>query len=82
MNARYTNQGAAGGGFCFHTNVNGMWTLKQCMDSWSAEGRPWTIEDLIAQAAACPPPPAAIDIDAEPLLLDGEMPKRINHEYR
>jgi rhamnulokinase len=80
MNARYTNQGAAGGVFCFHTNVNGMWTLKQCMDGWSAEGRPWTIEDIIAQAALCKTPPAAIDIDAAPLLLDGEMPKRINHE--
>ena len=32
--ARYTNQGAATGGFCFHTNVNGMWLLKQCMDTW------------------------------------------------
>jgi rhamnulokinase len=82
LSARYTNQGAAGGGFCFHTNVNGMWTLKQCMDGWSAQDRPWEIEDLIAQASAIPPPPAAIDIDAEPLLLDGEMPKRINCELQ
>ena len=34
MTARYTNQGAATGGFCFHSNVNGMWLLKQCMESW------------------------------------------------
>jgi rhamnulokinase len=82
LSARYTNQGAAGGGFCFHTNVNGMWTLKQCMDGWSAEGRPWTIEDLVAQSAVCKTPPVTIDIDAEPLLLDGEMPKRINRELQ
>ena len=82
LSARYTNQGAAGGGFCFHSNINGMWTLKQCMDGWSAEGRCWTIEDLVAQAAAIQTPPAVIDVDAEPLLLDGEMPERINRELQ
>ena len=80
MHARYTNQGAAAGGFCFHTNVNGMWLIKQCMDSWAADGRPWTIEDLVQKAAACSRLPALIDVDAEPLLLDGNMPERINHE--
>jgi rhamnulokinase len=80
LEARYTNQGAAGGGFCFHTNVNGMWTLKQCMDGWSAEGRPWQIEDLVQKAALCETSPGVIDVDAEPLLLDGQMPARINPE--
>jgi rhamnulokinase len=79
--ARYTNQGAAGGGFCFHTNVNGMWTLKQCMDSWSANGRPWEIEDLIQKAGACKTP-GTIDVDSEQLLLDGKMPERINDELK
>ena len=80
MEARYTNQGAAGGGFCFHTNVNGMWVVKQCMDAWAAAGRPWKIEALVEAAAAQPVPPGTIDVDAEPLLLDGEMPTRINAE--
>ncbi len=80
MEARYTNQGAAGGGFCFHTNVNGMWVVKQCMEAWSAAGRPWKIEALVEAAAAQPAPPDTIDVDAEPLLLDGEMPARINAE--
>ncbi len=78
--ARYTNQGAAAGGFLFHTNVNGMWIIKQCMDSWAAEGRPWKIEDLVAAAAACNPITQTIDVDAEPLLLDGAMPARLNAE--
>ncbi len=78
--ARYTNQGAAAGGFCFHTNVNGMWLLKQCMDGWAAQGRPWTIEDLVQKAAAGKTFPGTIDVDAEPLLLDGQMPARINAE--
>lgn len=81
MLARYTNQGAASGGFCFHTNVNGMWLIKQLMDRWAEQGRAWTIEDLVEAAAACKTP-AIIDVDAEPLLLDGNMPERLNQELR
>ena len=82
MQARYTNQGAAPGGFCFHSNVNGMWLLKQCIDSWGTQGRRWTIEDLVREAAVCTDMPGIIDVDAEPLLLDGNMPARINDELR
>ncbi len=74
--ARYTNQGAAAGGFCFHTNVNGMWLLKQCIEQWSAAGRNVTIADLVERAAACAPT-QIINVDAEPLLLAGDMPARI-----
>jgi rhamnulokinase len=56
-----------------------MWLLKQCMDAWSAEGRPWDIEELIAQAAKSSFP-GVINVDAEPLLLDSDMPERINHQ--
>ncbi|MGA2539786.1 MAG: FGGY-family carbohydrate kinase [Terracidiphilus sp.] len=79
FNANYTNLGAAGGGLCFHSLVNGMWLVKQCMDAWNAEGRAWKIEDLVAQAAESGFP-GTIDVDAEPLLLDSEMPERINHQ--
>ncbi len=77
--ARYTNQGAAAGGFCFHTNVNGMWLLKQCMEQWASAGRTLTIPDLVERAAACAPA-EIINVDAEPLLLAGEMPARINEQ--
>ena len=79
FDARYTNLGAATGQFCFHTLVNGMWLLKQCMDAWKADGRPWEIEDLIAHAADSSFP-GVINVDAEPLLLDSDMPERINHQ--
>ena len=79
--AGFTNQGAAGGGFCFHTNVNGMWMLKQCMESWKRAGREWNITTLIARAAECDCP-GIIPVDAAPLLLDGNMPDRINDELR
>jgi len=79
LEARYTNLGAATGELCFHTLVNGMWLLKQCMVAWSAEGRVWDIEDLVAQAASTSFP-GTINVDAEPLLLDSGMPERINHQ--
>lgn len=78
--ARYTNQGAATGGFCFHTNVNGMWLLKQCMETWSASGRTWTVPDLVLRASECTVPLTSINVDAEALLLAGNMPQKINEE--
>jgi rhamnulokinase len=79
FDARYTNLGAATGDLCFHSLVNGMWLLKQCMEAWTREGRTWAIEELIQKAAACSAP-GLLDVDAEPLLLDGNMPARINSE--
>ena len=80
FDARYTNLGAATGELCLHTLVNGMWLLKQCMDTWSAAGRSWKLEELIQKAADCGTTAGIIDVDAEPLLLDSEMPQRINRE--
>jgi rhamnulokinase len=82
MQAGFTNQGAAGGGFCFHTNVNGMWILKQCLESWRIVGRPWELSALIAQAAECDDFPGIVPVDAAPLLLDGDMPARLNEQLR
>ena len=82
MRAGFTNQGGAGGGFCFHTNVNGMWILKQCLESWRKAGRPWTIESLIAEAADRGDFPGIVPIDAPPLLLDDQMPARLNEQLR
>jgi rhamnulokinase len=79
LEARYTNLGAATGDLCFHSQVNGMWLLKQCMDAWAGEGRAWEIEELIQQAASSSFP-GVINVDAEPLLLDSDMPERINHQ--
>jgi rhamnulokinase len=81
FNARYTNLGAATGDLCFHTLVNGMWIVKQCMDDWNAKGRAWNIENLIRQATTRGAP-GTIDVDAESLLLDSAMPQRINEELK
>ena len=80
FDAGYTNIGAAAGGLLFHSLINSMWVLKQCMDAWAAEGRAWKIEDLVQKAAECNSGTGVLDMDAESLMLDSDMPRRINHE--
>jgi rhamnulokinase len=80
FDAGYTNIGAASSGLLFHSLINSMWVLKQCMDGWAAEGRPWQIEKLVHEAAACDAEIGVLDMDAETLMLDSAMPQRINGE--
>ncbi len=81
FDAGYTNIGAAGGGMLFHSLINSMWLLKQCMDAWAAQGRVWAIDKLVQEAAACNAG-GVLDMDAETLMLDSDMPGRINHELK
>jgi rhamnulokinase len=76
----YTNLGAATGDLMFHCLINSMWVLKQCMDGWAAQGRAWKIEDIIREATAVKSSIGLLDMDAEALMLDTEMPRRINNE--
>jgi len=82
LNAGFTNQGAAAGGFCFHTNVNGMWILKQCLDHWDLDNRQINLISLIELASQVTEIPGIIPVDASPLMLAGlqsdPMPARIN----
>ena len=80
FDAGYTNIGAAAGGLLFHSLINSMWVLKQCMDSWAAQGRGWKIDDLVQKAAACNAATGVLDMDADALMLDTDMPQRINKE--
>jgi rhamnulokinase len=80
FDAGYTNLGAATGDLMFHNLVNSMWVLKQCMDSWAAQGRPWKIEDIVKAAGECSAPTGELNMDAEALMLDTDMPRRINDE--
>jgi rhamnulokinase len=76
----YTNLGAATGDLMFHSLINSMWVLKQCIDSWAAQGRPWKIEEIVEQAGEWNVSTGLLDMDAETLMLDTEMPRRINKE--
>lgn len=82
LNLGFTNQGAVGGKFCFHTNVNGMWILKQCLDRWCEAGRPQEIDSLVRAAAEMNQFPGTIPVDAPQLLLGGNMPALLNEQLR
>jgi rhamnulokinase len=82
LEAGYTNIGAAARGLLFHSLINSMWVLKKCMDAWAEEGRAWDIEDLVGKAAQTRSTGAFLDMDAETLMLDTEMPARINAELK
>ncbi|MEO6981973.1 MAG: FGGY-family carbohydrate kinase [Edaphobacter sp.] len=74
----FTNLGAVGGQVCFHKNVNGMWLIKQCIDKWAADGRVWTVPELVVAAEKAQRPAGMLDVDDPDLLLAGRMPQRIN----
>ncbi|HEV2709564.1 MAG TPA: FGGY-family carbohydrate kinase [Edaphobacter sp.] len=74
----FTNLGAVGDRICFHKNVNGMWLIKQCIDQWAADGRVWSVPELVIVAAAAAKPHGMLDVDDPDLMLAGRMPQRIN----
>jgi rhamnulokinase len=74
----FTSLIGADGAICFHKNVNGMWLLRQCMETWAAEGVEHNIAELVAAAASAPVPVYTLDVDDPDLLLSGRMPQRIN----
>jgi rhamnulokinase len=83
----FTNLRGVDGSFCFHKNVNGMWLLRQCMETWNEEDthtnhEPLTISDLVEAAASVPPRGYALDVDDADLLLPGHMPDRVNAQLR
>jgi len=80
--ANFTNLGGADGTICFHKNVNGMWLLRQCMESWTAENPALNLSDLIKDAATFGPRGYVLDVDDPDLLLHGDMPERINAQLR
>jgi rhamnulokinase len=79
LRENFTNEGGIGGTIRFLKNVNGLWLLEECLREWdaAAPGR-WNLPDLIAACAARPAPEAVFNVDAEELILPGDMPAKIN----
>jgi len=80
--ANFTNLAAADGKFLFHKGLNGLWLLRQCMDTWCAAGANLTIPEIVLAAESIPAPAHLIDISDPDLLLQGDMPARINAQLR
>jgi rhamnulokinase len=77
-NANFSNEGGVGGKIYFLKNVNGMWLLRQCIESWHRRAETWTIESLIEACTDLDAPRHLIDVDDPDLLLPGDVPARIN----
>lgn len=73
----FTNEGAADGNICFLRNVNGLWLLQCCMESWRTAGESWTVESILEAAEHLPPPPYLLDVDDPDLLSPQDMPQRM-----
>jgi len=78
----FTNLGGADGTICFHKNVNGMWLLRQCMEQWAVEHAVLSLPELIEDAAAYGARGYVLDVDDPELMLQGQMPQRINAQLR
>lgn len=82
LDHNFTNLGAAGAGVLFHTSVNGMWLLQQCMIEWRRQHPSLELDVVLAAAEIFPPQPALLRLDDPELLLPGNMPHRINQQLR
>ncbi len=78
----FTNLGGVDGTVCFHKNVNGMWMLRQCMETWAEAGATLDLAELVAAAASYAPRGYVLHVDDPDLLLQGHMPGRINAQLR
>jgi rhamnulokinase len=74
----FTNLGGVGGKICYLKNVNGMWLLRQCLDSWESQGYKCNLSELISECESLPAPDYLFDVDAPELLTQGDMPGKIN----
>ncbi|HVH89030.1 MAG TPA: rhamnulokinase family protein [Terriglobales bacterium] len=73
----FTNLGGVGRKICFLKNVNGMWLLQQCLESWKAQEHTLTIPELIQRCSSLKSPNTYLDVDDPELLLPGNMPGKI-----
>jgi rhamnulokinase len=83
----FSNLRGVDGTFCFHKNVNGMWLLRQCMETWNQhnarEGsEELSVAQLVEAAATMPSPTNLLNVEDPDLLLPGDMPARINAQLR
>ncbi len=80
--ANFTNEGGVDGRIRYLRNVMGLWLLQESVRTWKAEGRPVSLEDVLAEAAEAVPFAAVIDPDDAAFLPPGDMPARVREACR
>lgn len=73
--ANFTNEAGLDGTIRYLRNVTGLWLLQECLRHWGPAG--FTLESLLAEAAAAEPLRFIIDPDDPVFLPPGDMPSRI-----
>lgn len=74
----FTNEGGVCGTIRLLKNIGGLWLLQSCRRAWTANGRDYSYEDLLAAAAERPNPFASlIDPDDPSFLSPDNMPHAI-----
>jgi len=77
LDKNFTNLGGVGKKICFLKNLNGMWLLQQCLESWNQQGHRWSIPELVQACSALKAPTTHFDVDDPDLLLPSDMPEKI-----
>lgn len=71
LEANFTNEGGAGGGFRFLKNIMGLWILQQCRREWETGGELPDYAEIVRQAEEAGPAGGFIDVDDPRFLKPG-----------
>ncbi len=75
--ANVTNEGGVYNTYRLLKNVMGLWILHQCRQTWAAQGKKYSYEELVFLAQKVPPHQAIIDPDDDRFLPPGNHPQKI-----
>jgi rhamnulokinase len=75
--AGFTNERGVDGAVLYHRNVMGLWLLQECMRTWERLGQAFSVDDLVARAAAEPPLRSVFDTDEQAFFSPGDFPSLI-----
>jgi rhamnulokinase len=75
--ANITNEGGVYNTFRLLKNVMGLWIMHQCRQTWAAEGKKYSYDELVTLAQKVPAHQAFIDPDDERFLPPGNHPQII-----
>jgi rhamnulokinase len=78
LRANFTNEGGVYGTTRLLKNVLGLWMLRSCQQSWTAQGQSYDYRELIEQATVAPPFRHLVDPDDESFLRPSDMLASLN----
>ena len=80
--AQFTNERGVDGSFLYHRNVMGLWLLQESMRTWERLSKPFSLEEMVARAAAESPLRSVFDPDDPVFFPPGDIPARIAQVLR